>query len=209
MGMLDSRLKRIEAFLERRNYVLDGGIRPSADRDTKIVFLVDGASDQSVDCGRELEKRFDIDLVVLRSRGSPHDRVSPSMPQTSSRYRWIQLGPWLLDVKHHELIGADGSPVPLTTGEFDLLQEFMVHPRQVLSRDHLMQSTRNIAPGPHDRSIDMQVRRLRKKLGDRGPNFRLIKTSRCEGYMLVADVEPVARSSDLPSRPDLFAASPQ
>ena len=76
-------------------------------------------------------------------------------------------------------------------GEFDLLLAFVEHPRRVLSRDQLLDLARGRQAIPFDRSIDIQVSRLRRKLEDDGRDARLIKTVRGGGYVLAATVERV------------------
>jgi len=80
--------------------------------------------------------------------------------------------------------------VALTSGEFDLLVAFARHPGRVLSRDFLLEHTRGREAGPFDRTIDVQVGRLRKKLETDVDNPQLIKSVRGAGYILVPAVSP-------------------
>jgi two-component system OmpR family response regulator len=73
--------------------------------------------------------------------------------------------------------------VHLTTGEFELLDALVNHPNWILSRDQLLDLSRHRLAGPFDRTIDVQVGRLRRKLGDDPKNPMLIKTVRGGGYM--------------------------
>jgi two-component system, OmpR family, response regulator len=79
--------------------------------------------------------------------------------------------------------------VRLTTGEFDLLAAFVSNANQVLSRDRLLDLARNRESGPFDRTIDVQVGRLRRKLEDDPQQPSLIKTVRGSGYMFAAQIE--------------------
>ncbi len=79
--------------------------------------------------------------------------------------------------------------VDLSTGEYDLLLTFLEAPQRVLSRDFLLDTARNRALEPFDRAIDVQVSRLRRKIGDSGD---LIKTVRGAGYLFSADVQRLA-----------------
>ncbi len=79
--------------------------------------------------------------------------------------------------------------VPLSAGEYRLLRVFLGHPNRVLSRDQLLDLTRGHEAAPFDRSIDVQVGRLRRRLNDTGREPALIKTVRGEGYLLAASVE--------------------
>jgi two-component system OmpR family response regulator len=78
--------------------------------------------------------------------------------------------------------------VGLTSGEFDLLTAFATHPGRVLSRDFLLEQTRGREAAPFDRTIDVQVGRLRKKLETDPDNPQLIKSVRGAGYILVPPV---------------------
>ena len=78
--------------------------------------------------------------------------------------------------------------IPLTAGEYDLLVAFVEHPRRVLNRDQLLDMARGRAAIPFDRSIDVQVGRLRKKIELDPKNPALIKTVRGGGYMFTAEV---------------------
>jgi DNA-binding response OmpR family regulator len=78
--------------------------------------------------------------------------------------------------------------VALTGGEFDLLSVFLAHPGRVLSRDFLLEQTRGREAAPFDRTIDVQVGRLRKKLETDVDDPRIIKSVRSAGYILVPPV---------------------
>ena len=101
----------------------------------------------------------------------------------------VRFNGWRLDLVVRELRAESGEEVRLTTGEFDLLAAFVAHPNQVLSRDRLLDLARNRASGPFDRTIDVQVGRLRRKLKDDPQNPSLIKTVRGTGYIFTAPVE--------------------
>jgi two-component system phosphate regulon response regulator OmpR len=78
--------------------------------------------------------------------------------------------------------------MPLTSMEFDLLRVFLANPRGVLSRDQLLMHTRNREWEPFDRSIDIRIARLRRKIEPRdGAEPRFIRTVRNAGYMFVPD----------------------
>jgi two-component system, OmpR family, response regulator len=87
-----------------------------------------------------------------------------------------------------ELRDATGNVVPLTTGEFDLLCVLVDNAARVLSRDELLRHTHNRDAGPFDRTIDVQVGRLRKKLLDTGPTPRIVKSVRGAGYVFAVPV---------------------
>ena len=119
---------------------------------------------------------------VLRRASGP--TVKPADRPAAAQF----LG-WRLDLASRELISPTGEEVRLTTGEFDLLAAFVHNANQVLSRDRLLDLTRNREAGPFDRTIDVLVGRLRRKLEDIPQNPTLIKTVRGGGYMFTPAVE--------------------
>jgi two-component system OmpR family response regulator len=96
---------------------------------------------------------------------------------------------WTLDLARRRLGSPDDVIVDLSSGEFDLLVAFVEHPRRVLSRDQLLDLTHGRATVPFDRSIDIQVSRLRRKIEADPKAPELIKTVRGGGYMFTAAVE--------------------
>lgn len=108
--------------------------------------------------------------------------------------------------------GRDGGAedLCLTSAEFDLLAAFCAAPGRVLSRDHLLDRVHGRGAGPFDRSIDMLVSRLRKKLEPEAERPAMIKTVRNAGYILVAPLAPADASSQTQtSRPSPSPQSPQ
>ncbi len=91
----------------------------------------------------------------------------------------------MLDTLKRELVDPDGVVVDLSSGEYDLLLTFLEAPNRVLSRGYLLDATRNRSVEVFDRSIDVQVSRLRRKIEARG---ELIKTVRGAGYIFAAGV---------------------
>jgi two-component system, OmpR family, response regulator len=129
---------------------------------------------------RELLARVKSVLRRVQSRvGEPGQPV-----RTNARFAG-----WSLDLSSRELLSPAGQQVRLTTGEFDLLAAFVNNPNQVLSRDRLLDLARNREAGPFDRTIDVQVGRLRRKLEDDPQNPNLIKTVRGSGYIFTPTVE--------------------
>lgn len=98
---------------------------------------------------------------------------------------------WHLDLATRELVSPAGGEVRLTTGEFDLLAAFVNNANQVLSRDRLLDLARNREAGPFDRTIDVQVGRLRRKLEPDPQKPTMIKTVRGTGYIFTPTVEVV------------------
>lgn len=98
---------------------------------------------------------------------------------------------WTLDLATRRLLSPDDVEIILSAGEYSLLVAFIKHPRRVLSRDQLLEFTRNRNAGPFDRSIDIQVSRLRQKIEIDSKSPEIIKTVRGGGYMFTPIVERV------------------
>jgi DNA-binding response OmpR family regulator len=97
---------------------------------------------------------------------------------------------WQIDLAARSLSRPDGKAVSLTTGEFELLAVFTRHPNRVLTRDELMDALHRREAGPYDRSIDVQVGRLRRKIERDPAQPELIKSVRGIGYVFTAQVTP-------------------
>ena len=150
----------------------------------RIVGLEMGADDymQKPFDPRELLAR--IKAVLRRSQMLP--------PSTGVDATRLHFAGWTLDVTSRQLISPDDVVVALSSGEYRLLNAFLEHPNRVLSRDQLLDLTSGRAATPFDRSIDVQVGRLRRRLSDTGQEPALIKTVRGEGYILAATVKAQA-----------------
>src|SRR5579885_3351332 len=131
---------------------------------------------------RELLAR--VKSVLRRVQTRSAEKAVP--PRSRARFAG-----WHLDLSSRELWSPSGREVRLTTGEFDLLAAFVTNANQVLSRDRLLDLARNREAGPFDRTIDVQVGRLRRKIEDDPQRPTLIKTVRGGGYMFAAVVEDV------------------
>ncbi len=119
--------------------------------------------------------------AVLRRRGSDIPAGAPARGG-----RCITFGPYLFEPALRRLT-RDGRPVPLTTGEFALLNVLVAHPRQPLSRDKLMELARGRELEVYDRSIDVQISRLRKLIEPNPGEPRYIQTVWGFGYVFVPD----------------------
>jgi two-component system, OmpR family, response regulator len=95
---------------------------------------------------------------------------------------------WSLDLAKRELRAPDGTLVPLTAGEYDLLAAIVERPGRVLSRDQLLDLTRGRDAVPFDRSVDVQISRLRRKLEPDPKEPQIIKTVRGGGYVFACEV---------------------
>ena len=146
----------------------------------RIVGLEMGADDyvaKPFDL-RELLAR--VKSVARRVQGGPRTPAgAPAAPQR------VPIGRCRLDLGSRQLFGQDGAEVPITAMEFDLLKAFVDHPNQVLSRDRLLTLTRNREWEPFDRSIDIRITRVRRKIEEDPDNPRAIRTVRGAGYMYV------------------------
>jgi two-component system, OmpR family, response regulator len=96
---------------------------------------------------------------------------------------------WELDPNKRKLISPEGLTIPVTGGEFDLLLIFLKHPKQTLSRDQLLDLTRGREASPLDRTIDVQIGRLRKKIESSAKTPKIILTVRNGGYQFNSNVE--------------------
>lgn len=146
----------------------------------RIVGLEVGADDY-------IAKPFDPRELVARVRSVMRRMqaggASPAVASAATGK--VPIGVCALDIAGHRLFAADGSELPVTSMEFDLLRVFAEHPNRVLSRDQLLTLTRNREWEPFDRSIDIRIARLRRKIEPDPERPRYLKTVRNAGYMYV------------------------
>ncbi len=147
----------------------------------RIIGLEMGADDYiaKVANPRELLARV---RAVLRRAGPAETG------EAADQRRILEFAGWRLDVTHRQLYSAKNALVPLRAGEFELLLAFVERPRRVLSRDQLLDLSRGRSANAFDRSIDVQVSRLRRKIEPDPKEPTLIKTVRSGGYILAANV---------------------
>ena len=148
----------------------------------RIVGLEMGADDYLAKPFSPRELLARIKSVLRRYR---------SMPRAlrADEARAIRFGGWTLDVAARHLVSAEGVVTSLSGAEHQLLKIFLSHPGHVLSRDQLMALAKGREADPADRTIDIQVSRLRHRLRDDPADPRIIKTVRGEGYVLATPVE--------------------
>jgi len=163
--------------------VITGQRRDEADR---VVGLELGADDYLTKpfSLRELEAR--IRAVLRRSDAAERRARSKSARQ---RYRFAG---WELDMRTRQLSSPAAGVVPLTAGEFNLLAALLRAPQQILTREQLLAASRVHDEEVFDRSIDVQILRLRRKIELDPSAPTLIKTERGVGYILVAQVETLS-----------------
>jgi len=147
----------------------------------RVVGLELGADDYLTKpfAARELLARV---RAVLRRAGATGDGAVTS-PRSV-----LEFAGWQLEVLRRELRSPEGVLIPLSNGEFELLLVFAEHPRRVLSRQQLLDLARGEAHEAYDRSIDVQVSRLRRKLETDDSTEPLIRTLRNVGYLFTATV---------------------
>ena len=150
----------------------------------KVVGLEVGADDY-------VTKPFDLRELLARVKAVLR-RTSGAVSAAGAAPRVVhRFAGWQLDGAARRLLDASGHEVPLTAGEFGLLSALVEHAGRVLSRDFLLEQTRGREAAPFDRTIDVQVGRLRKKLESDPENPALIKAVRGAGYVLTPSVEAV------------------
>ncbi|HUI34491.1 MAG TPA: response regulator [Stellaceae bacterium] len=148
----------------------------------RIIGLEMGADDY-------LPKPFHLRELLARVRSVMRRAASRAAERAIGERSRVRFADWTLDLSSRGLLSPSGDDVRLTTGEFELLAALVNHANQVLSRDRLLDLSRHREAGPFDRTIDVQVGRLRRKLEDDPKNPTIIKTVRGGGYMLTPPVE--------------------
>ena len=148
----------------------------------RIIGLEVGADDYVAKPFDPRELLARVKSVLRRVRARTVDAAPTQRPAPLQR---LAIGPCELDLATHQLYNAGGEEIPITAMEFDLLRVFVEHPNQVLSRDQLLTLTRNRDWEPFDRSIDIRIARLRKKLEGDPERPQIIRTVRGTGYMFV------------------------
>nr|WP_297456737.1 response regulator [uncultured Halomonas sp.] len=168
---------------------------------------------------RDLRRTSDVPIIMLTASGDDTDRIlglelgaddylgkpfnprellarikavlrRARPPAVLEQARRVRFGDWCLDRVSRELIDSEGQRSTLSGADYQLLQVFLDHPEQVLSRDALFDLSRGRPAPPLDRSIDVHVCRLRQRLRD-DAHSSLIRTVRGAGYVLASQVEVV------------------
>jgi two-component system OmpR family response regulator len=147
----------------------------------RIIGLEMGADDYLTKPFNPRELLARIKAVLRRTGGGPVE-VGEAAGQV------LAFENWRLDLTRRELRSAEGVLTPLTAGEFDLLVAFIERPHRVLSRDQLLDLTRGRTAAPFERSVDVQLSRLRRKIETDPKTPAIIKTVRGGGYVFAAKV---------------------
>src|SRR5487761_2274810 len=141
----------------------------------RIVGLEVGADDY-------LAKPFNPRELLARIRALLRRSDTPRASLETTKQSSYRFGDFLLNIDTHDL-HRNGMNVPLTAGEFNLLHVFVEHPNRVLSRDIIMDLLKGYERSPFDRSIDVQVTRLRRKIEDDPNSPMYIRTVWGTGYL--------------------------
>jgi two-component system OmpR family response regulator len=148
----------------------------------RIIGLEMGADDY-------LPKPFHLRELLARAKSVLRRASTRTLDRQAAPRSRARFAGWNLDLASRELLSPAGEEVRLTTGEFDLLAAFVNNANKVLTRDQLLDIARNREAGPFDRTIDVQVGRLRRKLEDNPQKPTMIKTVRGSGYIFTPTVE--------------------
>ncbi len=158
------------------------GRKEEADR---VMGLELGADDYLTKPFSPRELLARIRALLRRSRS--HETVADGL----ARIRAYRFAGWELNVRLRQLTSPHGATIPITNSEFNLLVAFLAAPQRVLSREQLLDSSRLHNDEVYDRSIDVQIGRLRKKIEPKDAHAQLIRTERGAGYVFTASVETV------------------
>ncbi len=152
----------------------------------RIVGLEVGADDYMAKPFelRELLARI---RAVLRRSAAVSVTSAPAQPEAAPVADRGRVGRLKLDLQARSLVDPDGRAVPLTRMEFELLQVLVGNPNRVLTRDQLLDQAHHDSWEPFDRSIDIRIARLRKKVERDPAQPEVIRTIRGAGYMFVSE----------------------
>ena len=145
----------------------------------KVLGLESGADDY-------VAKPYEPRELLARCKSVLRRSVNKSTP---SRLERVRMGSFTLDFPRRLLLDPDGRDVAVTSGEFDVLKIFAENPNRPLSRDWLLETTSHRSRDPFDRSIDLRITRIRRKIEPTPEKPTLIRTVRGVGYMFVPPAE--------------------
>ena len=165
-------LRRLRNAGERMGIIMLTG---NADESSKVNGLINGADDY-------LSKPFEVRELLARVRSVLRRMPPPAEKPVEARPK-LTLGSFVLDVEGRRFFGGDGTEIEVSSMDFDVLEAFARHPRQVLSRDRLCELAHGRPLGDADRSLDIRIARLRKKIETDPSEPEILKTVRGEGYV--------------------------
>jgi two-component system OmpR family response regulator len=151
------------------------------DETDRIIGLEMGADDYLSKPFNPRELLARIKSVLRRAQALPD-------PQEAKGGRYLRFAHWQLDTVARNLMAENGLVVALSGAEYRLLKIFLEHANRILSREQLLDMTQGKDAEPFDRSIDVQISRLRHRLGDDAKEPAIIKTVRGEGYVMATEV---------------------
>jgi DNA-binding response OmpR family regulator len=148
----------------------------------RVVGLEMGADDYLAKPFEPAELRSRIKAILRRT-------MAPTLATQGRPPARLRVGRCIVDLEQKTMFDDAGEKVPLTSMEFDLLYTFITHAKRVLNRDQLLDMAHHQKWDPYDRSVDIRIARLRKKIEVDPSKPRVLKTVRGEGYMLIPDGE--------------------
>jgi DNA-binding response OmpR family regulator len=154
----------------------------------RIVGLEMGADDY-------IAKPFELRDVLARVKSVLRRMTQPATPPAAA-LTTVKMGTCTLDLAGHRLYDAKGVEIPVTSMEFDLLEAFAAAPDRVLTREQLLELAHNPNADVYDRSIDLRIARLRRKIETDVAHPQVIKTVRGAGYIFVSGRKPAMDSSN-------------
>jgi DNA-binding response OmpR family regulator len=165
-------VKRLRNAGERMGIIM---LTANADENSKVSGLSNGADDY-------LSKPFEVRELLARVR-SVLRRMPAKLEKPAKIRQVLNLGPYELDMEGRRVFGPEGVEVEVSSMDFNLLETFARHPRQILSRDRLCELAFGRPLSQADRSLDIRIARLRKKIETDPSLPPVLKTVRGEGYV--------------------------
>jgi DNA-binding response OmpR family regulator len=150
----------------------------------RVVGLEIGADDYMAKPFDPRELLARIRSVLRRTRPAAQ-ASAPDPDPVPPPENGVRFGCCLLDLASRQLFAPDGTEVPITAMQFDLMEAFLNHPNRVLSRDQLLELAHKRGDEPFDRSIDIRIARLRRKIEENPQLPQTIKTVHGVGYIYV------------------------
>jgi two-component system OmpR family response regulator len=147
----------------------------------RVLGLELGADDYVPKPFSRAELLARVRAVLRRGRALADETATP-------RGRTLRFAGWALDTARRELMTPGGAAMELSGAEYDVLLAFLERPQRIMTRDRILELSRNRLGDVLDRSVDVLVSRLRRKLGTREDASDLIRTVRGTGYVFTADV---------------------
>ncbi len=171
--------------------------RTLRERATLPIVLLTGRSEEAdrvmgLELGADdyVPKPFSPRELIARVRAVLRRyQVQATLPERDNTRRAFRFSGWELNLRTRRLLSPDGSSVELSNGEFSLLNALCRAPQRVLTRDQLLSMSRLHEAEVYDRTVDVQIRRLRLKMKEGSTNPKLIVTERGAGYRLASEVE--------------------